>query len=489
MQHTTNATARIIEHFHMVCEIPRPSRSEQRIRARLVQWAAAHQLQSRTDQAGNLVIEVPASRGCRSDTTVVLQGHMDMVCEKLPGSRHNFETDPIATVVDGEWLAADGTTLGADNGIAIALALAVAQEQHKPHPALELLFTVEEETGLSGAARLDGALLRGSALINLDSEDEAVITVGCAGGTRMVLTLPLERTAVPAGLCAYRVTVSGLSGGHSGTDIGLGRANANVLLTRLLLPLDKAHSVRLASLSGGHADNAIARHATADIVMAEREFSACSERLAQLQHDIRCEYQRQDPDLSIECVPLDSLPREVFPPAETSRVLQLLNALPHGVAVMSPSAAGLVQTSSNLAAVASNQRGIEIVCTLRGSVASELDALAARHASLAALAGAEVRTDAAYPGWEPDFQSELLTRARVAGRACFQSEPRVEVVHAGLECGVIGARYPQMQMISIGPTIANPHSPNERLHLRSLERTWEFLTEILATYCSDCGNS
>ena len=489
MQHNSSATARIIELFQMVCEVPRPSRKEQRIRSRLVQWATGQQLQSRTDQVGNLVIEVPASRGCRGDTTVVLQGHMDMVCEKLPDSEHNFETDPITTFVDGEWLAADGTTLGADNGIAIALALAVAQEQHKPHPALELLFTVEEETGLSGAARLDGSLLRGSVLINLDSEEEAVITVGCAGGSRLVLTLPLGRAARPAGLCAYRITVSGLSGGHSGTDIGRGHANANVLLTRLLLQLEKAHSVQLASISGGHADNAIAHHATADIVMAEHELSAASERLAQLQHDIRCEYRREDPDLSIACVPLDSLPREVFPPAETSRALQLLNALPHGVAVMAPSAAGLVQTSSNLAAVGINQRGIEIVCSLRSSVASELEALAARYASLAALAGAEVRTDGPYPGWEPDFESELLARARRAGRACFQSEPRVEVVHAGLECGAIGARYPQMQMISIGPTIVNPHSPNERLHLRSLERTWEFLTALLATYCSDCGNS
>ncbi len=485
----SEATGRILDLFQMVSEVPRPSRKEGRIRARLLRWADEFGLRSRSDGVGNLVIDVPATPGCEGAPTVVIQGHMDMVCEKLPQSGHNFETDPIRPFVDGEWLTARGTTLGADNGIAIAIALALAEARQLRHPTLELLFTVEEESGLTGAVRLDAKLLHGSVLINLDSEDEGVITVGSAGGTGVVLTLPMARIKTARGRRAYRLSVTGLTGGHSGIDIGRGRANANLLLARLLQRYLDAGSFHIAAINGGRAGNAIARDAAADIVISKTDFAARADGPAQLQQDIRREYHEHDSSPAVESVELDSVPATVFARRDGIRALHLLNSMPHGVFALSRSVADLVQTSNNLALVASKEQGIEIFSSLRSSVASELTALVDRHKSLAALSGAGIRTEGSYPAWQPDFDSELLARAREVYRRSCAREAVVEVVHAGLECGVIGARYPSMQMISIGPTIVNPHSPSERLYLPSLERTWNFLTDLLTSYCSESGSS
>ena len=475
-------TERVLALFEQVSAIPRCSRNEAGIRQWLVGWAAERGYATRGDAVGNLVIAAPA-RGTRADLPpIIIQGHLDMVCEKTPESPHDFTRDPITLVRDGEWLRADRTTLGADNGIAIAMALALLTDDDAVHPALELLFTVDEETGLTGATELDPEILRGHILLNVDSEDEGVLTVGCAGGQQTDIAFALDREPTPAEHAGAEVHVRGVSGGHSGVDIHTGRANANVLLARALRLVTASHAGRIATIHGGTAHNAIARDAVAVVALPAAGITAAREALAELTEILRREYATTDPNLTVELV-ASAVPNAVWTANGGQRAVGLLVALPHGVARMSPDIAGLVQTSNNLATLRTDASGVlRVVTSQRSSVMSELYALSDRVALIAGLAGADASTDAGYPAWEPDMASPLLARCREVHVRELGAEPVVEIIHAGLECGVIGAKRPGMDMISFGPTIKDPHSPNERLHLPSVEPVYRYMKAILASF-------
>lgn len=485
MADNDTSTERILEIFTQINEVPRCSRNEERIGAWLMNWASDHQLEAEQDQVKNVLIRVPASEGYEQAPTVVIQGHMDMVCEKTPDSTHHFGKDPIPVIRDGDWIRAKETTLGADNGIAIALALAVVEEGI-PHPALEIIITVDEETGLTGAQELRAGWLTGTQLLNLDSEDDGIFTVGCAGGQTTYLTLPVAYEQTNGGSNGMKVTVSGLRGGHSGVDIHEQRANANVLLTRFLQAVDVALAregkpyFSLASITGGSAHNAIPRDAEATLVLAAEHKTQLEEFVADFEKTLQAEHSSVEPGLALTVSECDT-PTEVINDESARRLLDLLSAVPHGVLRMSADVEGLVETSTNIATI-KNKNGIEIGTSQRSSFASRLAEAAGRVTAAARLAGASVRVDSSYPAWEPDMESSLLARAKNVYNEQFGDDPVIEVIHAGLECGVIGAKYPGMEMISFGPTIKGAHSPEERLQVSTLSRAWQLLAALLASY-------
>jgi len=478
------ATDRVLDHFEQISRIPRRSKNEGAIRAWLVGWAAERGYETRTDAVGNLVIAAPA-RGVEGADPIIVQGHLDMVCEKTPDSPHDFTKDPITFVRDGDWLRADGTTLGADNGIAIAMAMTLLTEEDAVHPPLELLFTIDEETGLTGATGLDPELVQGKILLNVDSEDEGVLTVGCAGGRQTDIALRLELEDAPGDHAFAAIHVRAASGGHSGVDIHEGRASANVVLGRALSLAAARHSARIARIHGGTAHNAIARDAEAAVAVPSSEIEPLKRSLAALTEDLRREYATTDPKLVVDLA-TDVKPARVWTTEGAARAVGMILALPHGVARMSPDIEGLVQTSNNLATLRTDEDGatLRVVTSQRSSVMSELGALSERVEAVATLAGAEAETDGGYPAWEPDMDSPLLARCKEIHAAELGAEPVVEIIHAGLECGVIGAKRPGMDMISFGPTIKDPHSPNERLHLPSVGPVYRYLRAILASYAA-----
>lgn len=470
--------------FEQINRIPRCSGKEKAVSDWLCAWAAQRGFVYEQDGAGNVLVRVPATEGLEEARTVVLQGHMDMVCEKTPNSSHNFETDPIPVVVDGEWLRAEDTTLGADNGIAIAIAMAVA-ESDEPHPELEILVTVDEETGLTGAQKLGSDWLRGTHLLNIDSEDEGVFTVGCAGGRDTTLTLRIEREPLPDLFVTREIAVSGLQGGHSGVDIHLGRANANVLLARSLIMIRGSggckSTVHLVGLRGGQAHNAIPRDASAIVAGPPQVIRHLDREIARIQKTFRAEYGSLEPNLQLS-LRSAAHPADMIAETSAKQLIDLLRSLPHGVIRMSSEVPDLVETSTNLATIRVKNDEAQIRTSQRSSYASRLTEIAGQIKAIGRLAGAETGSESSYPPWEPHMESELLGRAVEAYQSAHGQEPAVEVIHAGLECGVIGAKYPSMQMISFGPTIQNAHSPDERLYLPSLARTCAFIEALLASY-------
>lgn len=468
--------------FEQINRIPRCSKNEQAIAAWLRTWADDRSFPNEQDEIGNVLIRVPATEGLEGAPVIVLQGHMDMVCEKTSDSTHNFETDPITLVRDGEWIHAEDTTLGADNGIAIALALAFA-EGEVPHPKLEILITVDEETGLTGAQNLQPGWLKGRQLLNIDSEDEGVFTVGCAGGRDTIITLRTEQESLPADLDVREVAVSGLQGGHSGVDIHLGRANANVLLVRTISALRSRLEppIRLAALRGGNAHNAIPRDASAIIAFPSGARAQVEAEIARELDTFRGEYGSLEPALQVT-LRSATAPSDVFTESSARQIVDLLTGLPHGVVRMSSEVPGLVETSTNFATVRTHNDAVEIKTSQRSSYGSRLAEIATRIEAIARLAGAEVKNESSYPPWEPHMESELLGHSVEAYREAFGKDPVVEVIHAGLECGVIGSKYPEMQMISFGPTIQNAHSPDERLFVPSLDRICVFMETLFGAY-------
>ncbi len=471
-------TMKVFEFFSELSSIPRPSKKEEKVQAWLQSISEKHGWPCRTDTSGNVVISVPATPGRTHEAPVILQGHQDMVCEKTPDSTHNFDTDPIQLQVDGEWLTAHKTTLGADNGIAIAIALALATDEDANHPPLEILCTVDEETGLTGAAQLDPSLLTGRCMLNLDSEDEGVLTVGCAGGTDTALELALERGSFPDTYSVFRLSVSGLRGGHSGVDIHQKRANANVLLAHTLYRLLDEGPILLSDIAGGSAHNAIPRDSRA--VFATR---TSYERLTAACADVSASLSRQfgtwEPNISVRIDTAD--PGQACVSAEQTRdIVHLLCSLPHGVQAMSPDIAGLVETSVNFATIQVEGSTLRLGLSQRSSVQEEMSLLTRRIHAIGSLGGARVTDRNSYPGWKPDLGSTILKRCQSVYRETFGREPVVEAIHAGLECGVIGAKFDSMDMVSLGPTIQSPHSPDERLHIQSVEKVYQFLVEVLA---------
>lgn len=473
----------VLDYFNKINMIPRCSTNEDRLAQWLSDWAKDRQLPVRRDPAGNLVICVPASKGYETCPTVILQGHMDMVCEKTPESPHNFDEDPIISKQDGDWLLAESTTLGADNGIAIAYALALAEDQDLSHPPLELLFTVDEESGLNGAKDLDTNMVSGRILINLDSEDEGVFTVGCAGGQDFALETALELSGLPGQWSTLRLTIGGLRGGHSGIDIHQPRGNANKILARLLSAFRQKVGFRLMDIHGGSRHNAIPRDAEAFVGIESGNIDAITHDLERLIEVIREEYRELEPDLLISYTTMDhndkDNDRHALSKKDTDRVIDLMLALPHGVAGMSSSFDGTVETSSNLATVRYMNGKLTILNSQRSTLMPKLEEICQRVLAISRLAGTGHRSTAHYPPWTPDPDSAILKRSQNVYRDLFNKPPIVQVIHAGLECAIIGDNITGMDMISFGPTIENPHSPSERLYLPSVEKVWKFLVALL----------
>lgn len=479
MDHPTD---RIIDLFGQINAIPRCSKNEAAICDWLTAWAQENAFPVRRDRANNLVIDVPATPGNENAPLVVFQAHVDMVCEKRPDVDHDFTRDPVTLVRDGDWLRADGTSLGADNGIAVALAMALATDGTISRPPMELLMTVDEETGLTGAMALAPGFVKGRVLLNVDSEDEGIFTVGCAGGRDATLSTPLDTEPLPEGAAVFRICAAGMQGGHSGIDIGKRRANANKVLARVLDRVLDTHALRLVSLSGGTVHNAIPRDAAA-VVAASAPAASLQACVAELEQDLRKEYRATEPNLriSLEAMPPEAGVCAVTLP-QTRRIVGMLMALPNGVAEYTPEVDGLVETSNNLAVVKTGDGRLDVRCSQRSSVPSRLTAICRQVESVAALAGVDVNWDSGYPPWPPDLASPLLERCQRVYRDVAGAEPVVEIIHAGLECAVIGDVYPGMDMISFGPTMENPHSPDERLYLPSVGRIWTFLAALLASF-------
>lgn len=470
----------ILEAFERISAVPRRSKSEEPIRRFFLDWAKRLEFVTKVDEVGNLLIKVPASPGKERKPVVVIQGHLDMVCEKTPDSPHDFTKDPITFVHDGEWLRANQTSLGADNGIALALAMVLAEDPKIKHPPLELLFTVDEETGLTGAKGLTPGFFSGNILLNLDSEDEGVFTVGCAGGKDTHLELPLEYDETPDSWQPWRLRVHGLAGGHSGVNIHEQRANAISLLSRSLLALRPLGTPRLVNIQGGTAHNAIPRHAEAVFYLPATAAEQAGTVISKLLDVFRQEAPRTDPKLALDWQPAEGLADRRSMVEECSmRVVDLLLALPHGVAAKSLDMPDLVETSNNLAQVSVDAGKLFINTSQRSSRPSQLDFLTSRVEAVARLSGALVQSGNGYPPWQPNFSSPLLEMSKKIYLKTFDAEPKVEVIHAGLECGLIGNVQPGMDMISLGPTIKDPHCPDERLHIPSLDKLWTFLLELL----------
>ncbi len=468
------------KHFSAISEIPRASKDEGRVAAYVLGVARHLGLAARRDATGNIVVAKPGTAGREGEGAVVLQGHLDMVCEKNSDVAHDFTKDPIRPALEGEWVKASGTTLGADNGIGVAAALALLEATDVPHPPLECLFTVDEETGLTGAYGLEKGFLAGTRMLNLDTEEEGAIYVGCAGGLDTVATTTVALVPPSGGKKPYRVAVTGLRGGHSGVDIHEGRGNALKALARFLQESAGPAGLELAALDGGSKRNAIPREAFAVVYADAAAVPDVERRLAALQADLRAELGGIEPGVALSIAPAAGAPGSVFAPADARRVVALLHSSPHGRLAMSPDIPDLVQTSTNLAIVKTDGGEVSVAMSHRSSVESAKRDVASQIRALCELAGFAVEHGDGYPGWKPDVTSALLATAKRVHEQLFGHEPAVKAIHAGLECGIIGEKYPGLQTISFGPTIQNAHSPDERLHVPSVERFWRYLAAILA---------
>ena len=466
------------KNFYALTQIPRPSKKEGKAVEYLYGFGKSLGLETIKDEVGNIIIKKPATPGMEGRRGVILQGHIDMVPQKNADKVHDFEKDPITTLVDGDWVRADGTTLGADNGLGVAVALSVLESRDLKHGPVEVLVTVDEETGMTGANALKPGLLDGDILINLDSETEGELYVGCAGGLDATASLKYEMKPAPAGYKAYRISAKGMKGGHSGMDIILYRANANKVLARVLVPLLR-DGVKLVSVDGGNMRNAIPREAFADVLVPEGMVSAVESHIASVQKDIRNEYAATDPDAGLLMEPLASIPASYIDDAAVLAMFRAVNACPNGVWRMSDAVPGLVETSNNVAIVSAADGLFQVKTLMRSSVDSEKEALAEEFRSLFELAGAETSFTGGYSGWAPNSNSLILHTMKKVYSGMYGKEPAVMAIHAGLECGILGGTYPHWDMVSCGPTILSPHSPDERVNIPSVKKWWDFLVKVL----------
>lgn len=467
------------QQFDKIRTIPRPSKHEEKIREYLLAFAKERNLEAKTDSAGNVVVRAPATPGHEKAPTVVLQSHMDMVCEKNKDVDFDFMTDALQLQMDGDWLKAKGTTLGADNGIGMAAALAMVDDEDVVHGPLEILATVDEETGLTGASQLDSTVLEGKLLLNLDTEELGAVYIGCAGGGDSTITLPITTKPIPSDAQAIHVKVLGLRGGHSGMDIVEQRGNAIKALARILWKAGRAHTINLVNFNGGGVHNAIPREAAADIVVGESGVETIKSVIAEQSNAIKSELAKVDPGFKVEVHPSEDTPAEMMDEKSHSTVLDLILAVPHGVVGMSFDVPGLVETSNNLASVWTRDHTIVVGTSSRSSVGSALQEVRDRIRAAGQLAGATVEENEAYPGWIPNMESKLLELTRVVYEKVFSKQPELKAVHAGLECGIIGEKFPGMDMVSFGPDIEAPHSPDERVNVPSVEKFYTFLKALM----------
>ncbi|ODC03063.1 cytosol nonspecific dipeptidase [Terasakiispira papahanaumokuakeensis] len=461
--------------FSRLCSIPRPSKHEEAVLLWIQQWAQQQGIHCEQDQAGNLKLSKSPRPGCEGKPGIILQGHVDMVPQKHQETQHDFTRDPINAFVDGEWVTAEGTTLGADNGIGVASALAILASGDIHHGPLEVLLTVDEEAGMNGAFGVQPGWLEGSLLINTDSEQEGEICMGCAGGVDALLSLPVEREPYASGHVALKVSISGLRGGHSGVDIHLERANANKIMVQLLASLTVPW--QLVHVRGGSLRNALPRDAEAVIVLSPDDQVAAIEQLQAAMAQQDTQYEAVDTQMILSIDSTSAAP--VLTAAGQQRVLDLLQSLPHGVYRMSQTVAGVPETSSNLGVVTLSDDYLDIQCLIRSLTNNGRDELARVHQAIARLSGARCQLDGAYPGWTPDPNSSLMALVKTCYQNRFQADPKVVVMHAGLECGLFKRHYPDWDMVSFGPTIRFPHSPDEKVNIASVQRYWELLVNVI----------
>ena len=471
----------IWEQFDDITRVPRPSKKEGKIIAWLVEFAKKHGFDYQTDETGNVVMRKPATPGYENRPAVILQSHMDMVCEKNSSKEFDFENDPIETWIDGEWVKAKDTTLGADCGIGMAAALAVLLDNSLEHPAIEALFTVDEETGLTGAFGLGEGMLTGKYLINLDSEDEGELFIGCAGGIDTVAKLNYESEEVPEDYAFVRLEVADLLGGHSGDDIDKGRANSNKLLARFLYNACDTFQIALAEFNGGNLRNAIPREAYAIVGVPAESKEDFEERYLEFGQALMEEFKHTEPRMRFAVSDVEKAPVKVMTNDEMCYFLLALVGLPNGVLGMSFAMPGLVETSSNLASVKFNIEAEEVVVTTsqRSSVESAKLYAAQTIESVFYLSGFDVEHSDGYPGWAPNPDSKLLKDTVECYRDLFGTEPKVRAIHAGLECGLFLEKYPHLEMVSFGPTLRGVHSPDERLEIATVDKFWKLLVELL----------
>lgn len=466
-------------YFHDITQIPRPSKKEEKIIAYLESFAKNNNLTYKKDPVGNMLICKSASTGYENEKTIILQAHLDMVCEKNTDTVFNFDTDAIQAYVDGDFVKAKGTTLGGDNGIGVAMMLAVLASTNLQHPALECLFTVDEETGLTGAFALDNKLLTGEVLINLDSEDDGIIYIGCAGGIDTTANLTYKLDETPAGYFGFNITIKGLKGGHSGDDINKGLGNANKIITRYLWKVNKEMDLRISHFDGGNLRNALAREATVTACVPYAQKERIRVLLNYFVAEMETEIGITEPNLQIN-LESSQLSENVIDKKSSDTLLNLLYACPHGVKAMSKDMPNLVETSTNLASVKMKPNNtIQITTSQRSSVESSKKDIAHQVESVFLLGGASATHGDGYPGWKPDLNSNILKIAQKAYQYLFDAESEVKAIHAGLECGLFLEKYPHLDMISIGPQMFGVHSPDERLSISSTQKCWKWLLEIL----------
>lgn len=466
------------KHFYSLTQTPRPSKHEDAIQEFMMKFGHDLGLETIKDKVGNIIIKKPATPGMEDRKGVILQGHLDMVPQKNSDKVHDFVTDPIEAYVDGDWVTANGTTLGADNGMGVAAAMAVLESKDLVHGPVEALFTADEETGMTGAFGLQTGVLDGDILLNMDSEDEGELYIGCAGGIDATAVFEYKEAHIPEKTSAYKLIVKGLKGGHSGMDIPLGRGNSNKIIFRFLKQAAKDYGLRISKIIGGSLRNAIPREAFVTVVVPEEHCADFENAVEFFEGIVAAELSSVEPDFSFTCKET-AAPDSVIDEKTQNKLINAVYACPNGVIRMSNDMEGLVETSTNLAIVKSGNFKIEVQCLLRSSVESAKKDLAEMMDSVFTLAGAEVKFTGAYPGWKPNPNSEILETMKAVYNDKYGRVPEIKAIHAGLECGLLGAVYPKWDMISFGPTIRNPHSPDEKVNIETVSKFWDYLVETL----------
>lgn len=467
-------------HFEDLNAVPRPSKKEERIRQFMLNFGKNLGLDTQEDKIGNVIIKKPATTGMEGRETIIMQSHIDMVHQKNSDTVFDFDTQGIASYVDGEWVKARGTTLGADNGMGVAATMAVLASESIAHPAIEALFTIDEETGMTGAKELDGSLLSGKILLNLDTEDDDEFSVGCAGGIDTNTSYNYKEEPVPSDWTALRIEIRGLKGGHSGMDIHLGRGNSNKWMNRMIYNAFKEVDLRIVEIEGGSLRNAIPRESFATLVCPQKDQDKALSSLQDSLKDLRYEFSESEPDANVSINPVATHPSKMMAADDQIRILKAIYVVPNGVWTMSQKIEGLVETSSSLAKVMITNGAFKTQSLQRSMIESGRNDIADAIRACFELIGADVVQNGEYPGWAPNPSSRILKVMEEKYRAHFNEEPRVQACHAGLECGILGEHLPGCDMISFGPTIRNPHSPDEKVNIASVQKFWTFLKSVLA---------
>lgn len=471
------------ERFYEITQVPRPSKKEGKIREYIKNLAAKHNVPLKEDEVGNIVISVPATSGHENSPVIVLQGHIDMVCEKNKGTEHDFDNDPLKIKREGDWITAEGTTLGSDNGIGVAAGLALLTDKSFVHGPVELLFTVDEETGMTGVENLKPGFISGNILLNLDSEEDGAFYVGCSGGQDTQSSYKIDYTDKISGFNTFSLMVSGLKGGHSGLDIILGRANAIKVISRILKRLEEA-GIMLSFIEGGSKRNAIPREAEAIILLKSSKLKKAEKIIKEFESQVKVEFKTTDPELKISLTEKADAPQKAFSKKFQKKLVNVLLGVPHGVIAMSADIPGLVETSTNLATVNIQNDQLIIGTSQRSSIESAKKYIAASVASVFELSGGEISQGDGYPGWKPNLDSEALKVSAKLYESLFNKSPEIKAIHAGLECGILGNKYPGLDMVSFGPTIEGAHSPDERVNIPAVEKFYKLLSAILTEFAT-----